>query len=313
MFDSKVSLLIPIYGVEQYIERCVRSLMEQTYEHCEFVFVDDCTTDKSVTILEYILEQYPHRRKQVKIIHHEYNKGLGAARLSAIKNSTGRYISFVDSDDWVEHDYVKRLVEVADSQNADLVTSHFNANKSDVYEEDADLFLRKLLMRRRSPHIWGNLVRRDIMDLYGILPIEGIDMAEDFHFMVKYLCVCSRVFSIGELLYHYTPDNPNSYTNRYSIKNIKSEINSLDSVYSYVMKIHPEFRCLLNVSFLEFYKASVINSNKNNVGGRNLYADYLKKNRKLNLSEKLYLYTIEHCSSFFIKIISFYFSVKYKV
>ena len=79
MENKKVSILVPVYGVEKYIERCVRSLFEQTYENIEYVFVDDCTKDKSIEILNSVLAEYPNRKKQAKILHHDKNRGLSHA------------------------------------------------------------------------------------------------------------------------------------------------------------------------------------------------------------------------------------------
>ena len=75
-----ISILIPVYNVEKFIERCARSVFEQTYENLEYVFVDDCSPDKSIQILERVLAEYPKREKQTKIIHHDKNRGVAAAR-----------------------------------------------------------------------------------------------------------------------------------------------------------------------------------------------------------------------------------------
>ena len=97
----KVSILVPVYGVEKYIERCARSLFEQTYEDLEYIFVDDCSPDNSIEILKNTLENYPKRKEQVKIIHHDKNQGLSGARNTALSHATGDYVIFVDSDDEV--------------------------------------------------------------------------------------------------------------------------------------------------------------------------------------------------------------------
>ena len=73
---KKVSILVPVYGVEKYIERCARSLFEQTYDNIEYIFVDDCTKDRSIEILQKVLEDYPNRKNQVKILHHEKNTSV---------------------------------------------------------------------------------------------------------------------------------------------------------------------------------------------------------------------------------------------
>ena len=84
----KVSVLVSVYNVEHYIERCARSLFEQTYSNLEYVFVDDCSTDNSVIELERILKDYPEKEKSVRIIHHEKNRGLAAVRNTAFDASS---------------------------------------------------------------------------------------------------------------------------------------------------------------------------------------------------------------------------------
>lgn len=104
----KVSVIIPVYGVEKYIERCVRSLFEQTLDDIEYIFVDDCCLDRSIEILDNVIKEYPNRRTDIKIVHHKENKGLAQARQSGIKVATGEYFVHCDSDDWVTLICLKR-------------------------------------------------------------------------------------------------------------------------------------------------------------------------------------------------------------
>jgi glycosyltransferase involved in cell wall biosynthesis len=123
---SLVSILVPIYGVEKYIERCARSLFEQTYSNIEYVFVNDCTKDKSIELLMNVLNEYPHRKGQVKLIHHERNRGLAAARNTAVYNMTGEYVWHVDSDDYIETQAVELLVNEIQKTNAEVIIFGYN-------------------------------------------------------------------------------------------------------------------------------------------------------------------------------------------
>jgi len=116
----KVSVIIPVYGVEKYIERCIRSLFEQTLDDIEYIFVDDCTPDNSISILRKVLSEYPNREKQVKILHHEKNKGLAQARQTGLKIASGEYIAHCDSDDWVDKDLYKIAHNKAKSESLDV-------------------------------------------------------------------------------------------------------------------------------------------------------------------------------------------------
>lgn len=117
----KVSVIIPVYGVELYIGKCAKSLFEQSLENIEFIFVDDCTKDNSIAIIQQLLENYPNRKKQTLILHHEENLGLPKARLTGIQKATGEYIVHCDGDDWIELDMYQSMYELAIAENSDIV------------------------------------------------------------------------------------------------------------------------------------------------------------------------------------------------
>lgn len=120
-----VSILVPVYGVEKYIERCARSLFEQTYESLEYIFVDDCSPDDSIAILKRVMEDYPERKDQVRIIQHDHNRGLAAARNTALDAATSPFISHVDSDDYLSLDAIQLLVNKQVETDADIVLGNF--------------------------------------------------------------------------------------------------------------------------------------------------------------------------------------------
>uniref|UniRef100_UPI00112F95A9 glycosyltransferase family 2 protein n=1 Tax=Campylobacter concisus TaxID=199 RepID=UPI00112F95A9 len=104
MKDYNVSIIVPIYNVEKYIEKCAVTLFEQDYDNVEYVFVNDCSPDKSMKILKDIIEKYPNRKDDIKIINNIKNSGSSLTRKYGLDASTGKYILFVDSDDWVDRD-----------------------------------------------------------------------------------------------------------------------------------------------------------------------------------------------------------------
>ena len=117
----KVSILVPIYNVEKFFSRCLESLFNQTYQNIEYVFVNDCTPDNSMVVLHNFMEKYPSRAKLVRIIENTNNCGIAIVRNTLIKNATGDYVLFVDSDDWIEEDMVEKLVDKAIQTDADVV------------------------------------------------------------------------------------------------------------------------------------------------------------------------------------------------
>ena len=113
----KVSIVIPIYNVEKYIIKCAKSLFEQTLDDIEYIFVNDCTPDNSIKVLLEVLEQYPNRKQQVKIITHKINLGAAIARKNGILAATGKYIIHCDGDDWTAPDMYQRLYEKAEREH----------------------------------------------------------------------------------------------------------------------------------------------------------------------------------------------------
>lgn len=98
----KISVIVPIYKVEKYIGRCARSLFEQSLEDMEFIFVDDCSPDNSISIVKTMAEDYPKRKNQIKFLHHKVNRGLTTTRNTGLSVATGDYIAYCDSDDWFD-------------------------------------------------------------------------------------------------------------------------------------------------------------------------------------------------------------------
>ena len=119
----KVSFLVPVYNVSAYIGRCARSLFEQTFDDIEYIFVNDCTPDDSMERLEAVIEQYPERAGQVKIINQEQNQGPGTARNVALLAASGEYVCCVDSDDYVDADMVDAMYAKAVAEGADIVVA----------------------------------------------------------------------------------------------------------------------------------------------------------------------------------------------
>ena len=109
MESPVVSLLVPIFNVEPYIEKCLHSLFAQSFKSIEYVFVNDCTPDRSIEKLWTVLNQYPDRKLFVKVINHNTNQGLSAARKTALLHATGSYVWHIDSDDYIALDAVEKL------------------------------------------------------------------------------------------------------------------------------------------------------------------------------------------------------------
>lgn len=248
----KVSILTPIFGVEKYIEQCVRSLFEQSYASIEYIFVDDCTPDRSIDILQSLLKAYPDRAKQARIIHHDKNRGVGAARQTALMTATGDYIFFADSDDLLPRDAVELLVKKAESTHADLIDGAYrewsNGKASELqkpfdWDEEKDVNhseshlskeksmgspkMLKLLVCQNiiTNRLWGRIYKRSLIMEYKIFFEEGINYAEDLFWNAQFLFYGKKV-SINDAVYYYRTDNESSYNHNISEKNLLSYFKS---------------------------------------------------------------------------------------
>ena len=215
----KVTVCIPVYGVEKYIERCARSLFEQTLkEDIEFIFVDDCTPDKSIEILLKLLEEYPERKNQVKLLRHEKNKGLIGARNSAVEAASGTYVIHCDSDDWVEKDMYARLLETAEREDADMVCTSCALEYDDAPAVNIKLppqgegFEQAFMDCNLYWGLWSKLVRTEIARDSRLYAPEHLCYSEDLLRVAQMLALTKKVSVVPAPLYHYYQGNRNSYS-----------------------------------------------------------------------------------------------------
>lgn len=118
----RVGILVPFYQVEPFIERCARSVLEQTYSDIDYLFIDDYSTDRSLTILKQTLEDYPTRKDSVQIIQNSSNLGLACCRNIAVEACSDPFLFWVDADDWITPDAIAQLVALQKQSDADIVT-----------------------------------------------------------------------------------------------------------------------------------------------------------------------------------------------
>lgn len=220
-----VSILVPIYGVENYIERCARSLFEQTYPNLEFVFVNDASPDKSIAVLQQVITQYPQWEGRVTIINHDKNRGLAAARNTLIDNCRGEFLLHVDSDDWVEPNAVELLMKRQSETDADMVTGlfcrHFlNSDHEETTKEPEPLqekdrieILKDMLKIGSVVATWNRLIRSSLYRQNSVRCVEGIDAGEDLLITPRLVYFSRKVALCNAITYHYNQSNPHSYVN----------------------------------------------------------------------------------------------------
>ena len=237
----KVSVCIPVYGVEKYIERCARSLFEQTMKDgIEFIFVDDCTTDKSIEVLEKVLEEYPERKEQVKIIRHEVNKGQSGARNTALQHASGDYIIHCDSDDWVDFDLYKIMYEKAISEQADVVMCPFAVEARNTFFVNINAIsisdlLDNYFFKNGFNALWNKMFHRSLALRTEMILPDNITVAEDLLMVTQMLLHSEKLAVCNGVFYHYY-QNPASVTHNYSRKTFENWI----AVFNILQRILPE-------------------------------------------------------------------------
>lgn len=237
-----VSICVPVYGVEKYIERCARSLFEQTYHNIEYVFVNDCTPDHSIDVLNQVLYDYPERSSSIKVIEHSKNRGLAAARNTGIEHASGDFILWVDSDDSIDVCTVQKLMEVQSIEDADIVCYNIKAfyKTYNIVYENGDYYdghnLAMNMLEKKAPHqLCGHLIRRSLYVDNGIKAVEGLNWSEDFQVMPRLAYYANRVSTLHEALYFYDRTTEDSYSNNYNISSFQQswEVSKIiDSFFS---------------------------------------------------------------------------------
>lgn len=235
-----LSVIIPVYNVADYIEKCAHSLFSQTFADIEFIFVDDRSPDDSIAILNRILKDYPNRAARTKIISNSINLGVGASRQTGVSNATGRYIIHCDPDDWVDPDYYEKLVAKAESDGCDMVISDFVLESPDrvlnmcqnpgqlEYDHFCDLMCG-LGHPRMHGSLCNKLIRRSCYDGYIFPP--GLDYCEDVLFLLNLRGSNIRMGYMAGSAYHYRV-TPSSITNSYRFENIGRENRFIEAVES---------------------------------------------------------------------------------
>lgn len=205
----KVSVIIPVYNVSKYIEKCARSLFEQTLDDMEYLFIDDCTLDDSIDILNRVLIDYPNRKNQVRIIRMPQNSGQAAVRKKGILTATGEYLIHCDSDDWVDSNAYKQLYDHMIRTRAEMCFfNNYRCVKGKIVKlyrsftlDKTKLIKHMLCGNHDFNQLWGVLVKRTIYADNTIFPENN--QGEDFALVIQYLCKANKITYIKKHYYYY--------------------------------------------------------------------------------------------------------------
>lgn len=212
----KVSIIVPVYNVEKYIERCVKSILEQDYDNLEVIFVDDCSPDHSVDIIKCVVQNYPKRIDQVSIIQHKKNQGVSVARNTGLDNMTGDFFTVVDADDYLMPKAISRLVAKQEEEDYDMVSGIYNMDYGDRTQKlwDKDIKTVDELLKCCCGGGYHNnvarIIRTKLIFDNNIRYPKGIKIGEDWIFFTELLMHVRSMAQIEHVVYYYDFSNQGS-------------------------------------------------------------------------------------------------------
>lgn len=210
----KVSILIPIYGVEKYLPHCVISVLSQTLKDIEIILIDDGSKDNS----SKICDEFAKKDKRIKVIHKK-NSGYGDSLNHGIKLAKGKYIAIVDADDWIEPNMYHTLYDISEKNKLDIVKGDFYRYSEITRQDSKENYISDEISEKmitvtsypillEKPSIWAGIYNKDflIKNKISFLTTPGASY-QDTSFHIKTLLMAQKVMFINKAFYHYRQDN----------------------------------------------------------------------------------------------------------
>lgn len=283
-YKDKVSIIVPIYNVERYIERCVKSLTSQDYPNIEIILVDDGSPDGSAAVVDAMAGQ----DERIVVIHKE-NEGVSSARNAGLAIATGTYVMFVDGDDWVEPDYVSYFLSLVKENSCLIAMNKYNFGVEDSVSSDksysvsAEKAIEWIYMGKVFVAVWNKIYSVKLLKEYALCFSNEIWYGEGMLFNIECLQYCDKV-AIGEKSVYHQTFNPNSAMRSFSLKNNYCGIHSLDIQKEKWKKVNKKIenawlyhRYCFNRSILDgLVRTDIITENKD-------LCDECKRNIKRNI------------------------------
>ena len=201
---DKVSIIVPVYNIENYIRVCVESILAQTYESFELILVDDGSKDNS----GILCDEYAAIDSRVKVIHKE-NGGVSSARNTGLQQAKGKWIMYVDGDDWIEPDMIESLIETAKATEADLVFGDYmkygpyaGNHKLPTWSTDKKDSMSRYIAYSMTT-IWGSIAKRSLYTEHSLKSPDGVSYCEDFHLIVRLCHFANKIVNVHRSFYHY--------------------------------------------------------------------------------------------------------------
>lgn len=291
MSSVSVSIIVAAYNIEDYIERCLNSIINQSFKDLEIIVVNDGSTDKTLEKIQKMAD----KDSRIIIIDKE-NGGVNSARNIGLRKAVGKYILFVDGDDWLELDAIQKLYENIEIRNLDLLLYNayeaYDNEKKEMYTFSKNIssnYVKELLLSNITPSIWCKFIKKDC--------IQNIKLPTNTGYGEDLVVVCDlfseniKIGTLNECLYNYY-QRSNSVTNNISLK-----ILDLDKTFVLIKKLLvkkniydlyiKEFEFLV---YKHLFMNQIINMNYRNGITKKLYSFY--KKRDIDVYKNEYIYPI---------------------
>lgn len=318
--NPKVSIIIPVYNVEKYLRQCLESVINQTYKNLEIILVNDGSTDNSGKICE----EYALNDERIKVIHKE-NGGVSSARNNGLRLLDGSYVSFVDSDDYLENNFIEKLVEVrADIAICSFYKEYpFNSEKKIITKaktsKTKDEFIYDILsFQKAAGCAWGRIFSAKFLKENNLFYDENLKVAEDAEFSLRAVQYNPKVVYIPEILYHYNFSSGSIVRkfNRFYFECYKKSLNKIENIIDktkYLIQwnnfvVYHLLLICVNYCFNLSNKVSYCTKKQmlKNVLKDDLFADslILSNPRDFQLTKKITVFFLKHKIYFMVYLIS---------
>lgn len=244
-----ISLVVPIYGVEQYIAEFANSVLSQSYPHIQYVFVNDGTKDTSMEILEKIIdEHYSHRKDQIIIVN-KTNGGLPAARHTGLQHATGDYIYHIDPDDWLSENAIGMIADKIQETGSDIVyfnyakeyTTRSSIKREKLYNaQTKDEYIQNMYNHKAFGTLCNKCIKRTLYTEHNLyIPQHGY--AEDCCLSTQLIGYASSISFLDEVLYHYRKGNPHAMTGQNIKKRKREYAENFLNLYEHYIEVRQSF------------------------------------------------------------------------
>lgn len=305
--ETMVSVIIPVYQAEKYLVNCVESVLNQTYDNIEIILVDDGSNDGSASICD----DYAARYDNIHCIHQK-NKGVSCARNLGIERAQGKYILFVDSDDYIREDYLESAVLALKHEDIDIYLCGYQpVRKNGIIREkehyptidegertiaEVGSNIMRLFFSSVLHAIGTKIYRKDIIDKYNIRFEKNWKYYEDIYFCLNYLKYCNKIYVQKAVMYYYQIDISNSLSKQMN-NNKYISINKTYCLLSQLMQLKKVslkekevfYKSYLNIINM-FIKTRISNEKKYNVNISGLY--------KIISKDKIYPKALDYAGKF---------------